>query len=233
MLPDVIGSHDIAVVTCGDTRTIDASAESGAGNGVHPGIDICLLLREHAPALLLIEKDDGSRGEAFAARGGRSGMRIGLTKHHRVRHSFEFSVQASVKEHEKPESGGFDGGAVATPAIRLFAGRIVEPVAGVGESLVQGFEVGVAGVGIAVEAEVGGLCGRNCASAKEKQADGEPSLHKVMLAKFRGECGGADALVRPEAATDSHGFWNHPPIPAPAQIQNITIGKGTSSTRAD
>ena len=43
---------------------------------------------------------------------------------------------------------------MAGPAVRFLAGRIVEPVAGVGESFVQGFQVGIAGVGVAVKAEV-------------------------------------------------------------------------------
>jgi hypothetical protein len=44
---------------------------------------------------------------------------------------------------------------VPGPGVRSFAGRIVKPVARVGKSFVQGFQVGVAGVGVAVEAEVG------------------------------------------------------------------------------
>ena len=46
---------------------------------------------------------------------------------------------------------------MAGPGICFFAGRIVKPVAGVGKSLTQNLQVGVARVAVAVEAEVGGL----------------------------------------------------------------------------
>ena len=41
------------------------------------------------------------------------------------------SVEAPVEEHEKAETGGCDGGAVARPGVGFFSRRMVEPVAGV------------------------------------------------------------------------------------------------------
>jgi hypothetical protein len=55
---------------------------------------------------------------------------------------------------------------------------MVEPVAGVGESFVQSFEVGVAGVGVAVEAEVGGFA-RNVAP-REKSTRGENAIFTLI-----------------------------------------------------
>ena len=96
-------------------------------------------------------------GKALTARGLGGGLRVGPAEAFGVGDRFQFGIEASVEQHEEAESGGFNGGAMAGPGIRLVAGRIVEPVSGVGESLAQGFEVGVAGVVVAVEAEVGGL----------------------------------------------------------------------------
>ena len=106
------------------------------------------------------------RGEAFAAGGCGGGSRVGVAEFCRAGDCLQIGIEASVEEYEESETGGFDGGAVAGPSGCLFARGIVEPVAGVGESLVQGFEVGVAGVGVAVEAEVGRLCVCNGAKAK-------------------------------------------------------------------
>ena len=69
--------------------------------------------------------------------------------------SFQFGIEAAVEQHQEAEPGGFNGGTVAGPTIRLFAGGIIEPVARVGKSLAKGFQVSVAGIVVAVEAEVG------------------------------------------------------------------------------
>ena len=36
------------IIFCGDARAVDASAESGGGNRVDPGVDVGFLLRQHA-----------------------------------------------------------------------------------------------------------------------------------------------------------------------------------------
>src|SRR5208337_1382759 len=83
-----------------------------------------------------------------------SGSRIRIAEPLCVGDGFQLGVQASVEEHEEAEAGGFDGDAMTGPGVRSLAGRVVEPVAGVGESLAEGFQIGVAGVGVAVEAEI-------------------------------------------------------------------------------
>src|ERR1700684_2694391 len=152
---NIFRSHDVVVVRGGNAGAVDAGAESGGGDAIDPGVDVGLLFREHASTLLLVEEDNGLRGETFAARGGGGGLRVGLAEARGFRDGFQFGVEASVEEHEESEAGGFDDVAMAGPGIGLFAGRMVEPVAGVGERFVQGFEVCVAGVDVAVEAKVG------------------------------------------------------------------------------
>jgi len=152
---NIFGGDDVVVIGRWDAGAVDARAESSGGNAIDPRVNVGFLLGQHASALLLVEEDDGVRGKAFAARGSGGGLCVGVAELACVGDGFQFGVEASVEEHEKTEARGFDGGAVSGPGVRFFAGRIVEPVAGVGESLVQGFEIGVAGVGVAVEAEVG------------------------------------------------------------------------------
>lgn len=154
-LTNVFRGHDIAVVCGGDARAVDASAESGGGDAVDPSVDVRLLLGQHASTLLLVEEDNGLRGKAFAVGGGRGSLRVGLAKLRGVGDQFQFSIEPSVEEDEESEPGGFDGGAVAGPGVRSLARRIIEPVAGVGERLMQGSQINVPGVGVAVEAEVG------------------------------------------------------------------------------
>ena len=156
ILADIFRGDDIVVIFRCDPGAIDSGTESGGDHTVDPGVDISLLLWQHASALFLVEEDDGVRGKPFAAGGSGGGMRIGVAELRCASDRFQFCIEASIEEDEESEACGFNGSAVASPGVRLLAGRMVEPVAGVGESLVQGFQIGVAGVGIAVEAEEGG-----------------------------------------------------------------------------
>ena len=149
---NVFRSHDVLVIFRGDAGAIDARAETGGGDVIDPGIDVGFLLGQHASALLLIKEDDGMRGKAFAAGGSNGSLSVGNADFLCVGDGFQFSVKASVEEDEESEACGFDGGAVAAPSVGAFAGRIVEPVASVGERLVESLQVGVSGVGVAVEA---------------------------------------------------------------------------------
>ena len=56
---------------------------------------------------------------------------------------------------------------MTNPAVQFLAGRIVQPVPGIRKSLVKSPEIGIAGVIVAVEAEVGvPLChGEACLQA--------------------------------------------------------------------
>jgi Fe-S cluster assembly iron-binding protein IscA len=55
--------------------------------------------------LLLIEKDDGVRGKAFAARGSDGGLRIGVAELGCVGDGFQFGVsaEAPLKSTRKPK----------------------------------------------------------------------------------------------------------------------------------
>src|SRR5208282_551416 len=150
---NVFRSHNIAVIRSGDAGAVDTGAESGGRDRVDPGVDVSFLLGQHAPALLLIEEDDGLRRKAFAPRGSDGGLRVGVPKLGCVGNGFQFGVQTSVEEHEESEASGFDGGTMAGPGVRFLAGRIVEPVSRVRKSLPQDFQVRIAGISVAVEAE--------------------------------------------------------------------------------
>jgi hypothetical protein len=63
-------------------------------------------------------------------------------------------VQASVEKYEKAEAGILDQRAFASPRVTVLAGWIAEPVSGVGKRPAQNGKVYVAGVVVAIEAEV-------------------------------------------------------------------------------
>ncbi len=90
------------------------------------------------------------------APGGRGGSQsVRFSEARGIGDGFQLRVEPSVEQHEKSEAGGLDRRPVPGPRVRLLAGRIVEPVPGVGKGLPQRLEVGVARVGVAVEAKVG------------------------------------------------------------------------------
>src|SRR5579863_8535045 len=66
VFPNILGSDDITVVLRRNPRTIDPRAKSHRDNSTDPGMNVSLLLRQHAPALFLVEKDDGFFGKPFA-----------------------------------------------------------------------------------------------------------------------------------------------------------------------
>src|SRR5580704_10120381 len=82
ILADIIGGDDVLTTFLQrrNTGTVNASEEAACADAVDPGIDVGFLLWQHAAALLLIEKDDGLRGKAFAPGRGHSRLRIGFAK---------------------------------------------------------------------------------------------------------------------------------------------------------
>lgn len=152
---NVFCRDDVAVVDRSDSRTINARAKSCGSDAVDPGVNVSLLFRQHSPALLLVEKDNGCAGKSLAA-GSCSGCPgVRSSEASSVRHGLQLSVEAAVEEHKKSEPRGVDGGAVANPGVRILARRIIQPVPGISKSLVKSLEIGIAGIIIAVKAEVG------------------------------------------------------------------------------
>ena len=113
------------------------------------------------------------------------GPSIGLSETGGIRHGLQLSVQPSIKQDEESESCGLDGSAMPGPCIRILAGRTVQPVSGIGESLVQDCEIGVARLVVAVESKVGGLRIRFGTPAKNEKCQNdrgtETESHPLML----------------------------------------------------
>ncbi len=152
---NVFGRDDVAVVDRSDSRTINTRAKSHGSDAVDPGVNVSFLFWEHSPALLLIEKDKGCAGKSLAP-GGCSGCPgVRSSEASSVRDGLQLSVEAAVEEHKKSEPRGLDGGAVANPGVRGFARRIVQPISRVRKRLMKSLEIGIAGIIIAVKAEVG------------------------------------------------------------------------------
>src|SRR6202035_1018896 len=57
MSTNVLSRYYIAIILVRDARAINAGAKSGCCHAIGPGENVSQLLRQHASALLLIEKD--------------------------------------------------------------------------------------------------------------------------------------------------------------------------------
>ncbi len=135
-----------------DSRAINSRTKTGLLHRISPGKDIFLLLVEHSPTLLLVEKDHASAGEAFGLCRTRGRRAIGSAG---IGLALQLGVGAPVEEQEKAEARALDSCALAMPAIGAGAGRIVQPVAGEGKALAQSRQVAVAGIVVAIESEIG------------------------------------------------------------------------------
>lgn len=160
VLADVIGGHYVVIIFRGDAGAINSGAMARCCNRIHPRIDVGFLFWQHASALLLIEKDNSSRGEAFTAGRGGGGMPIAGPKISSIRDRLQFCIQPSVEQHQKSKSRSIDRLAFANPAIRLFSGRIVQPISRERESLAQRMKTIVARIFVAIKTKVEDL--RKC-----------------------------------------------------------------------
>ncbi len=155
VLSNVLGGDDVAAVWSRHAGTVDSGTESSRGDAVNPGIDVSVLLGQHASALLLIEKNNRCTWEPFSAGCSRGGLRVRLSDPGSIGDGFQCGIEPSVEQNQESETRRLDGAAMPDPIVRRKAGRVVEPISGVGKSLPQRFEVSVARIFVAVEAEVG------------------------------------------------------------------------------
>src|SRR5208282_4372640 len=146
---------DVVVILRRNARAINAGAKPSGGHAVSPRVNVGLLLGQHASTLLLVEKDNCSFRKALALRRGSGRPSVSLAETRGIGHRFQFCIKPSVEEHEKPESGGFDGSSVAHPRIDLLVGRMIEPISCVRKSLTQSHQIRVARIFVAVETKVG------------------------------------------------------------------------------
>src|SRR5579864_910057 len=151
---NIFGSDHVTVVRRGNSGTINPDTKSRRGNAVNPGVNVSFLLRQHTSALLLVQKDNGVARKPLALRGCGGRARVGLSQACGVRHSFQLGIESAVEQHQKSESRGLDRGPMSGPAVGLRPGRIVQPISGVRKSLMKSLEIGVAGIVVAIEAEV-------------------------------------------------------------------------------
>jgi hypothetical protein len=163
-------------------RTINSRAEPRGDDSIHPGKDISLLLRQHAPALLHIQKNDRAGTKAFAPRGSCGRMRVRAPQPFRIRHGLQLGIKPPIEQNEKPESRGFHRRSVPAPRIRALSRRIIEPVPRVRKSLPQGLEVGVTRIGIAVKTKISRSVVLALRDQRAQQQDDEKTFtHKQIL----------------------------------------------------
>ena len=159
-------------------RKVGARAIDAARDRLGKPEEVRGLLRQEPATLLLVEEDDGVVGKAFSMRGGDGRGRVLLSLiFGRQLAGFDLGVQPPVPQHEEAETRVAKLAPLPCPGVCLLAGRIVEPVAGEREVLPQIREAAIAGVIVAVEADVagpGGVLQRRtsigCASCQRKRA---------------------------------------------------------------
>ena len=156
-LPDVFCGDHLLLVRRYLPGAIDSGTESRSHNAIHPGIDVCLLLRQHSSTLLLIKKDDGLGGKALPTRRSCSGGSIRLSQLLGPGDGFQLSIETPVEQNQKAEPVRLHGSPVSSPCIRRRSGRVVQPISGIRKGLPEDFQIGVAGVFVAIEAEIGGV----------------------------------------------------------------------------
>src|SRR5208282_5697061 len=72
----------------------------------------------------------------------------------------DLRVGAAVEQNQKAETCRLEGLALSCPGIGLGARRIIQPIAGVREGLTEKLQIRVAGIIVAIKAEVSGGRGR-------------------------------------------------------------------------
>ncbi len=154
VLPNVFRCDYVSLVARGHAGTINSRTQSGTDNSIYPGVDVGLLLREHAPALLLIQKDQSANSKALSSSCPRRHRGISCPYSLRIGNAFQFGIKSPVKQDQKTKTRRLNRCAMTSPTVRRFSRRIIQPIAAVGKSLPQSFEIGVAGVFIAIKTEI-------------------------------------------------------------------------------
>ena len=155
VLANVFRGHDVSLVARGHAGTINSRTESGADNAIYPGVDVALLLREHAPALLLIQKDQSASSKALSSSCPRRLRGVSCPYSFGISDALQCGIKPPVKQDEETKSRGLNRCAMTSPTVRRFSRRIIQPISTVRKSLPQSFEIGVAGILIAIKTEIG------------------------------------------------------------------------------
>lgn len=156
VLANVFRGDNVSLLARGHAGNVNSRTESGTDKRIHPGVNVSLLLREHAPSLLLIQKDQSARSKALSSGCTRRSRGISCTYCFGISDALQFCIKPPVKQDQKTKSRGLNRCAMTRPTIRRFSRRVIQPIATVGKSLPQSFEIVVAGILIAIESEIGG-----------------------------------------------------------------------------
>jgi len=152
MLANIVRSHHfLASIVHGDRRTINSAAKSRRLHAIEPRVNVSLLRRQHPPAFLLIEKNDGARRETFArcARSSRIRIRTAKTRSGRLR--LQLSARPAIEEHKIAKIVPRQHAALAQPRIVFRARWIVQPITRKRKRAPQHRQRVITGIIIAIE----------------------------------------------------------------------------------
>src|SRR6202044_1118248 len=106
-----------------------------------------------APTLFDVEKNDRSRGKAFALGDGSCVARVSCSLLHCWLIGVNFAAFAAAIQHDKTKTQGTQQFAFTGPSAGLFSGRRAEPIAGEGKVVTQRLHGVIARIDVPVEAE--------------------------------------------------------------------------------
>ena len=195
LLLDVPRGGDGCAGTVGDglAAAVYAGTEAGDGEGLGPGEEVAGLFEGKAAAFFLVEEDERVRREAFAVSGGGGSRGVLLSERGRRGASgLDLGFGSAVGQDQEAETLRRQDCAFARPGVVSRAGWVGEPEAGEVEVAAEGGEGGVAGVGVAVEADVG-LRGLGVGGDREDDEgeDGSQVAGHVVRIPADGSWGGA------------------------------------------
>ena len=156
MITNVVGRHhrNGSRLAKRNARTVDTRTIACVHHSIHPSMNVIALLRQHAAALLLIEKQDRTLGETIM-NGRLYGRRcVSAPDVRRVPRSFELPIFPAVKQQEESVAHRVNSLAFASPSIASCAGRIIQPISREHERLAQRPHVGITGIIITIHSKI-------------------------------------------------------------------------------
>lgn len=133
---------------------VNSGSVSRASHAVSPRVDVGTLLGQHAATLLLVEEYGCAPGKALPLRRLYGCCSITCSNADSISRGLQLRVFPAVEQQQKSVARHLDRLAPAPPAVLIFTRRIVQPVAGEREGFPQSNHRCIAGIIVAIHAEV-------------------------------------------------------------------------------
>ena len=145
-----------------DPGAIDARGKMRGIHSIDPGMKIAALFRKQAPPFLLVEEDDRLRWKTFRPSGANCRRSVGTTQFGCIPGSFDLFEIAAIEQNEEAEPCRVERLSFSSPGICFRSGRIVQPIARIGEVQAESLQRRIARVFVAIESYISSLTRRTC-----------------------------------------------------------------------